>query len=316
MSRGYWHFYTLFFGLILAYPVVQHSYAQTRAAEDQSKAEQNTEPSDLSSIKRSLDGIARAVETANTDRHAADGDERAKRDLEAQEEMARWAFWMFWAAAVSTVIGAAGVLLIWRTLIHTRDAAKAAKSAVAEGQIANSIARRAAAQSAIFSRESAKHARTALEDGRLQINLSDKHARLQLRAYMACAGASLEPIEYAAPGTVTATVINCGQTPALNLRMCSQSVLGVSNAKIMIGPPADCTPVDIGPQQAFALQSSTDRILGTDEIARIERGEIFVYFIASGTYDDVFGESHTIKFLYRSDGTDKLKPAAIYDEQE
>lgn len=65
-------------------------------------------------------------------------DQATNEDLQAQQDMA------FWAAALfisSTVLTAAGLLMIWRTLVHTRRAAEYAGAAVLEAKEATKAAR-------------------------------------------------------------------------------------------------------------------------------------------------------------------------------
>ena len=57
--------------------------------------------------------IARALEAANNKPTPADEEQRAQRDLSAQENMATWAMWMFWAAFSQVILTTAGVFLIW-----------------------------------------------------------------------------------------------------------------------------------------------------------------------------------------------------------
>ncbi|MBX3496655.1 MAG: hypothetical protein KF769_10470 [Parvibaculum sp.] len=92
----------------------------------------------------------RGVETAIRDLVAAQSQEedpdhiqRQKDDLDAQKRMALWAKWMFFAALGSVFLTGLGVLLIWRTLLYTRDAANHASNAVSQATRANDIAERA-----------------------------------------------------------------------------------------------------------------------------------------------------------------------------
>jgi hypothetical protein len=59
---------------------------------------------------------------------------REIRDLKAQEEMAKWAFWMLIAAVSGALLTILGLGFIWRTLHHTRRAADFAGEAVNEGR--------------------------------------------------------------------------------------------------------------------------------------------------------------------------------------
>lgn len=88
-----------------------------------------------------------AAETASLDRdtlreviRASIADDRAVRDLRAQEDMARWAFWMLVVAVVSTAGGLAGLFLIWKTLDATRAAVREAEAATLAAQASVKIA--------------------------------------------------------------------------------------------------------------------------------------------------------------------------------
>jgi hypothetical protein len=54
-------------------------------------------------------------------------EEREISDLQAQEDMAFWAMWMFFATLATVFLTAIGVLLIWRTLFYTRRAVEEAE---------------------------------------------------------------------------------------------------------------------------------------------------------------------------------------------
>jgi hypothetical protein len=64
---------------------------------------------------------------------------RSEQDLGAQQEMARWAVWMFLASLASVVITAIGVIYVARTLDHTRLATEAAITAANAAQASASI---------------------------------------------------------------------------------------------------------------------------------------------------------------------------------
>jgi hypothetical protein len=59
-------------------------------------------------------------------------EQRAQYDLEAQQDMALWAFGLFVSGILGLIATAAGVFLVWRTLFHTKRAADAARDAVTE----------------------------------------------------------------------------------------------------------------------------------------------------------------------------------------
>lgn len=55
--------------------------------------------------------------------------EREVRDLQAQEDMATWARWMFWATLGGVVVGFGGTVAVVINIVHTRDALKEARKA-------------------------------------------------------------------------------------------------------------------------------------------------------------------------------------------
>ncbi len=71
---------------------------------------------------------------------AAKESERAERDLIAQEAMASWAFWLLVTSIVSVALTLAGLVMIWRTLFHTRKAAEASAEMVSQAQRATGAA--------------------------------------------------------------------------------------------------------------------------------------------------------------------------------
>lgn len=93
-------------------------------AEGQHKADHLSEIAPQSKDTENLARIAAALEAMRADQNSKDEQDRAKRDLGAQEEMARWALPMLLAAGLQALIGAAGIWYIRRTLVATRDIAK------------------------------------------------------------------------------------------------------------------------------------------------------------------------------------------------
>lgn len=103
----------------------------------------DTEQGDAEFLLPALQGIESAIRELipEEDKVAAEADRRRdKADLEAQESMARWAFWMFIAAAASVVLTFVGLALLWRTLLHTRRAADYANDMVVEAKATTAAA--------------------------------------------------------------------------------------------------------------------------------------------------------------------------------
>lgn len=145
MSQRDWLFILAAIGLALAaianaQPVGRDGAHQAAPNQGQAEPSNKPDPAPRFTIQDALDRVARAMEAANNQPKSADEREQAERDLAAQEGMAKWAKYMFWAAVASVALTAAGVFLIWQTLIYTRTAAIAAKDAVTEAKEATKAA--------------------------------------------------------------------------------------------------------------------------------------------------------------------------------
>lgn len=136
MPRSYWCIGIAAVSLSLGYPVDRADCAQPSTEQSQNKPENRADPAPLIAVQNQLDRIAIAIERSQDNPDADDEKKRAENDLAAQQGMEKWAFWMFMAAAVSTILSVIGVFLIWRTLFHTRRAADAAWDAVEDTNIA------------------------------------------------------------------------------------------------------------------------------------------------------------------------------------
>lgn len=112
--------------------VSHHARSAQSAAQAQTQPKANPQPSLPMAVQNNVERIARALEAANTKQESADERQRAEQDLRDQDSMANWAFWMFLVGLGEILLTAVGVFLVWRTLIHTRDAAVAARDAVTE----------------------------------------------------------------------------------------------------------------------------------------------------------------------------------------
>jgi len=105
----------------------------------------DTAPKDkgTSELLSAIQGIEAAIRSHVAKEDKGESKRKEQReidDLKAQQDMASWAKWMFWAAVASLVLTAVGVYLIYRTLGYTRDAAKAAADAVEEARKATAAA--------------------------------------------------------------------------------------------------------------------------------------------------------------------------------
>jgi len=119
----------------LAQPIRDSPAAQPGTNKTQEKPQTDNTPLALEAIKSEMQRIGRATE-ALKDSPDPKKEDREQRDVDAQEQMAYWAWAMFVAAAVSVVLTAVGLILILGTLLYTRNA-------VSEAREGNKIARQA-----------------------------------------------------------------------------------------------------------------------------------------------------------------------------
>ena len=123
---------------------VETAYDNRGSADRQGSVEQRP-LTPLPTIDTSLQRIASAMEAGQASTASKQADQQARRDLQAQESMAWWAQLMFWAAASGTILSGIGVFLIWRTLRHTRTAARHSAEMVTQAAKATEAALRSAA---------------------------------------------------------------------------------------------------------------------------------------------------------------------------
>lgn len=110
--------------------------AQSGASQSQDHtAPQQKVPVDMSGRPKEIGpGTADSGDTEDAIEYPQAEYERSKADLEAQQEMAQWAFWMVIVSGVSAAIAAFAVGLLYLTLKETRRATKAATDAAGAAQ--------------------------------------------------------------------------------------------------------------------------------------------------------------------------------------
>jgi hypothetical protein len=105
MSRSNWLLIAALVGLAVLYPIESPSYAQTGTEHANREPKQDAKPIDLSPIANEIKGLTRAIEAIKPEGKSSDEIEREKSDLQAQQDMARWARLMYVASALTTLDG-------------------------------------------------------------------------------------------------------------------------------------------------------------------------------------------------------------------
>ena len=177
MSRGYWYTLIAVVGWLVLSPILyaqeqpspslesqpiapsqqgnDNAGKQVNAPEKQHEAESLTPA--LQKIESAIRDIVPQKDEAADQRQ----EDQDKADLQAQQDMAFWAKLMFVAAVVTAAITFGGLILIWRTLHHTRRAADSALNMVSEAKLATNAAQDA-------------------------VEVTREIGQAQVRAYLAC----------------------------------------------------------------------------------------------------------------------------------
>lgn len=132
MSRSHWLPYVAAIGILLggsvcAQPVDKNSRAQDATTQRQKPSDKN-ERNDLEAFHADLERIRAAIEANKPEKASNEEQDRARRDLQAQEQMAFWARWSTYASFIQTALGTLGfvllILTLWANIKATRAAVR------------------------------------------------------------------------------------------------------------------------------------------------------------------------------------------------
>lgn len=267
MPRSHWLPVCAAVGIALATQVqaqgIRHdARGGSPTANSKAKPKGDQQPSPPIAVQDDIHSIARALETAN-DRKPSSTDER---NAKAQEKVADWTPWLFGVAGLEMLVTAAGVWLVYRTLVHTKRAADAARDAVDEARAATQATR---------------------EVGKAQV-----------RAYLTCEGANFA-VERDWM-VCRPRIKNYGNSPASNVRLCA----AVSSQKLIFVPQQapkseireskdfaiGCAAVPAGGEgRGLLVWTHVDMGGQHDDIAN---ENVHFWIIGSLEWTDVFGDQH------------------------
>ncbi len=202
-------------------------------------------------------------------------------DLLAQQSMAASTKRMNWAAWVSVVLTAAGLLLIGRTMFYTRDAAAYAKRA---------------ADAADRAVDEAKAATRAAEQ---TIHVTQTLGEQQLRAYLSLPKTDIRNL---GPGLIPKAffkVRNDGVTPAfIKSNHIYFALCWFPKYQPLSYPPLgqQISSHILGSGQEYALFPSLGRPLTGDEFAALQQGRQAIFIYGNIVYSDIFKREQTFKF--------------------
>lgn len=201
---------------VIAQGVEQNTSGQERPAIQRGEPSREVDPVAARAIQDEINRISRTIEAQKDEAEAKRKDDRDESALNAQWHSALWAKYSGWAAWVSAIaagialiVTGAGVILVWFTLRHTRDAAVAAQAMVIEAKATTKAAQ-----------ESVEEARKATEFSRITADAARESLAITDRAWIEIEGKPTNPL-IIENGTITVsasfTFRNIGRAPAVNV---------------------------------------------------------------------------------------------------
>lgn len=273
MSFRTW-LYVFAFGIALAASVAaqvgdtsieQQPVAETGQGDGSDENDEATQPDVTNSpdILTAIEGIESAIRDLIAEEDQIEAERQRQnesRDLNAQEAMAKWARWMFWATIGTALVTLVGLILIGFTLRYTRKAAEHT-----EGMLRQAERATIAAESAV----------EATRD------IGEK----QVRAYLHVTNVGFSLGEKTGEVGVRLTVANAGQSPAV----------AAKGLVVFEGDRKEPIVIEV-PLPNIAASSCTTReirqIKGKGSAAGLDGAKRITVFITV-TAEDVFG--HDIK---------------------
>lgn len=140
MLRSNWRYTLAAFGLVVTLggsATYVYYLDNPKTVEIRSDLDRN--PSRI--ILPASDRIAGALESIADSQNSQENEERARRDLDAQEGMWRWTKWVVWAAIVQLFLSALGIAFVVKSLTQGQKGLAAARRALHHARMANEIAR-------------------------------------------------------------------------------------------------------------------------------------------------------------------------------
>lgn len=230
----------------------------------QHKSKTDTSPAIPVTVQNDIHSIAGTLHAESQKQKTTEEIDHDKRNLAAQEDMAKWASRMFGVGIFETLVTLTGVVLVALTLRHTRRAADAARDTV------NSM------------RDTAKR---------------------QLRAYVVIDEVNKET-RYTWPPEFVLTIKNAGQTPAHKLTVRTREIVATTepvDADLDIQTAAEYE-IPLGPghtSEHLLPRESLRDVCATCSYEAFMRDRLHTLYIAGEIkYDDVFGNEQQTNFRF------------------
>lgn len=256
--------------------------AAERDAESGSTTEEDTAPehehtSDLRPAIKDLESAIRDLIPKPNEKERKQQEHREVADLKAQEEMATWAKPMFFAAAASCIVTAAGVILIWLTFIQTGNMLDEAKRATEAANKTAASGERSAAE-ARKQTEIARFSIRVQEAPHLYVKVSQPHYRTDIG----------EPyVEY--------RFANLGRTPAIVEHFAAELAVDPRFPLPHFRDKLTAVYEVVGPGKETDLRRAAVKSTGESEKWKSNNGTVLIFYGAA-QYIDVLKIFHTYSF--------------------
>lgn len=279
MSRGHWRIGFAFIALLSVEPYQQWAYGKEGAAQQQGDEKPELNDRSLTALQDSIERIAASAESIEAQDNSPDEKQHASRDLDAQEGMWFWAKVAAIAATIAALLTAVGLIMLWRTLHWTRDAALHANTMADEAEKATQAALTAA---------------NATVDAN---EINKISAERRDRAYLSVTPLGVRSLVGNSNCIGYVLLKNVGATPAYNvsLKVMAEIVLEKERKDFLYPPDPKEVARTIQPNSEMS-QGSMKPFLPFREVDSADR-YIFVWGVAY--YDDAFGKRRFTKFCHR-----------------
>jgi hypothetical protein len=281
MFRSNWLLFVATVGLAILNPIHRHCYAQSSATETSEHPEQDSKPIDWSPLPDEIKSLTRAVESIKPEGKTKDEIERAKRDLDAQEGMAKWARLMYIVTALATTLTTIGVILLGFTLYFTKRASDSSDEMAKQSIIASKAAVDAAKAADITAQTMLATELPIIRPVDITSQLS-RDCEIHVHAI---------------------TFRNHGRTPAFPIQInIKHSVFPLRGPKIRglrrIGLGAAEIVKPAPEANEFTASVNYACPLSDIELANVNQGEDKVWLYASLRYSDFFGNDQVTEFTW------------------
>ena len=248
-------------------PIEQDNNEQSSAATRQRSPKQQTGPKPNAAIVDLFSEIASSLEAPESQEQA----ERSRQDLEAQKSMAFYAWMMAVVAGIQAILTFFGILLVWRTLITTKDATSAAAKAA--------------------------------EAADKSVTVTQAIGEKQVRAYLGKKSSTAVNILINQKPQIHIDIMNSGMSPALDVKVRQHAVCCFSDdiPKMSFKASREKSVAVVPPNIPISAINNLDVSLDSNLMEMLSKGDVCIIVAGYVSYTDVFKRRHRTIYKMRMD---------------